>query len=77
MWIKLGALLDVFSSFHKTYSTHNVVSVFDAEDLPDFFRDSDSSSRYDFSKERYVFLIDLYWQSDRSATASWANDITF
>jgi hypothetical protein len=54
-----------------------VVAVFDTEDLPDFFWDGDSSSGYDFSKERNVFLIDLYGQSDRNAALLWANDITF
>ena len=62
-------LFDVFSPLDKTDPTHHMVPVFDTEDLPDFFRDSDSSSRYDFSKERNVFLIDLYWQSDRSGTS--------
>jgi hypothetical protein len=44
-----------------------MVAVFDPEDLPDFFRDSDSSSGYDLSEEGDVFLIDLDRQSDRSA----------
>ena len=60
-------LFDVFSPLDKTDPTHHMVPIFDTEYLPDFFGDGDSSSRYDFSKERNVFLIDLYWQSDRSA----------
>lgn len=63
-------LLDVFSPLYKTDATHHVISILDAEDLPDFFRDCDSSSRYDFSKEGDVFLIDLYRQSDRSGTGA-------
>ena len=63
-------LLDVFGSFHETDPTHHMVSVFYAEDLSDFFGDSDSSSGYYFSEVWNVFLIDLYRQSDRSAIGS-------
>ena len=61
-------LLDVFSPFHETHPTHDMVSVFDAEDLSDFFRNCNSSSCYDLSKERDVFFVDLYGQIDRSTT---------
>lgn len=59
-------LLDVFSPFHQTDPTHHVVSIFDAENLSDFFGDGDSSSCYDFGKERNVFFVDLYGQIDRN-----------
>jgi hypothetical protein len=72
-----SALLDVFSPLHKTDSTHDVVAVFDTEDLTDFFRDGDSSSGYDFGKEGDVFLVDLYGQSERNVALLLANDITF
>lgn len=63
-------LLDVFSPFYKPDPAHDMISVFDAEDLSDLFGYSDSSSGYDFRKEGNVFLIDLYRQSDRDAKGS-------
>ena len=55
-------LFYVFRSFDESYSTHDVIAIFDAEDFSDFFRDSDSSARYYFGEERNVFFIDLYGQ---------------
>jgi hypothetical protein len=62
----LKFLLYVFGPFYEPYAAHDMVSILDAEDFPDFFGYSDSSARYYFSEEGNVFFFNL----DRQLLAS-------
>ncbi len=57
-----AVLLYVLSSLYQPDAAHDVVAIFDSEDLSDLFRYGDSSTRDDFSEEWNVFLVNLYRQ---------------
>ncbi len=52
-------LLDIFGSLYQPNSAHDMITIFNAEDFSDFFRDGYASTRNDLCEERNVFFVNL------------------
>ena len=52
-------LFYVFGPLYEPYTTHDVVSIFHAEDFSNFLWYGDSSARYYFGEEGDIFFLNL------------------